>query len=43
MAAGMDDFISKPVHVDSLYRLVERWAPSSPIHPAVPEPAVEIC
>ena len=32
IAAGMDDYINKPVHYANLKQVVLRWAPASPVH-----------
>ena len=32
IAAGMDDYISKPVHYANLKQVVLRWAPAPPVH-----------
>jgi PAS domain S-box-containing protein len=37
LAAGMDDYISKPIAPQKLHDVLERWAPHLPGQPAVPE------
>jgi PAS domain S-box-containing protein len=34
IAAGMDDYISKPVHYTNLKQVVLRWVPAQHVHPA---------
>lgn len=46
LAAGMDDYISKPVQLDDLERAIARWSSPSPAEtdespPSQPEPAIE--
>ena len=38
--AGMDDYVSKPVHLNDLWDAIERWkpAPSVPLEPGSPDP-----
>ena len=30
LAAGMDDFLAKPVHLDALETVLRRWLPAEP-------------
>ncbi len=47
LAAGMDDFLSKPVRADALLKVIEQWGPATPSQksqsrpaaPAAPPPA----
>ncbi|MFN3408687.1 MAG: response regulator [Limisphaerales bacterium] len=42
LAAGMDDYVSKPVRPDDLRKTLEKWAPKAPrsaAAPATPNPA----
>jgi two-component system sensor histidine kinase/response regulator len=39
--AGMDDYISKPVHYANLKQVLLRWAPAPPNAPAAPMPSAE--
>jgi len=32
LAAGMDDFLAKPVHLDALETVLRRWLPAEPDH-----------
>lgn len=32
LAAGMDDFVSKPIHVEELYRVIRKYIPDEMIH-----------
>ena len=40
-AAGMDDYISKPVHPARLYEIVEKYADLSPLRQSLPPPGPE--
>ena len=31
LAAGMDDFLAKPVHLDALETVLRRWLPEQPV------------
>jgi signal transduction histidine kinase/DNA-binding response OmpR family regulator len=39
IAAGMDDYISKPVHAEMLLEVIERWTRPNAANGAPPEPA----
>ena len=38
LAAGMDDYIAKPVSLEKLQEALERWIPGAKISPAQPAP-----
>ena len=43
LAAGMDDFISKPVQVEHLRRAIQRWSPLGQVEAPVSAQEMEIC
>jgi HPt (histidine-containing phosphotransfer) domain-containing protein len=41
LAAGMDDYVSKPIHAEDLYAALARWSPAAPQRDEAP--MTEMC
>jgi CheY-like chemotaxis protein len=42
LASGMDDFISKPVQVESLRRAIQRWTSPRQVEASLLAPAIQV-